>query len=64
MSPSEVGLPWLCRPKRHATLPWCSFCAAQSWEEKERLSLLYEEERERNLANPTKIRSVMQVGGV
>jgi hypothetical protein len=35
----------------------------QSWEEKERLSLLYEDERKRNLANPTKIRSVMQVRG-
>lgn len=32
-----------------------------SWGEKQRLSELYEEERQKNLANPNKIRSVMQV---
>ena len=57
-----VSLPyiaWLCGDG--GGLLWCG-CTGQSWEEKERLSMLYEEERKKNLANPTKIRSVMQVG--
>jgi hypothetical protein len=33
----------------------------QSWEDKQRLSQLYEEERKRNLENENKIRAVMQV---
>jgi hypothetical protein len=32
----------------------------QSWEDKQRLSQLYEEERKRNLENENKIRAVMQ----
>ena len=36
---------------------------AQSWEERERLSKLYEEERAKNLSSVTRIQSVMQVRG-
>lgn len=52
--------PFPCLPSSPFFPPSAERAKQQSWDEKARLSRLYEEERTRNLENETKIRSVMQ----
>lgn len=46
--------------RRSHALPLCRALSMQSWEEKQRLSRLMEEERKKNMASEKRIQSVMQ----